>query len=117
MEIETGRYTNGKNDRFLEREHRYCTLCYENGIKVVGDELHALLKCPNFDKQRDKCMKSMAELCPHFMSLDDNSKVLYMLTCENESINCVARFINQVCSFQRPRFSTIKMKILAELDG
>ena len=91
----------GRNDRF-------CTLCYEErGTRVTGDEQHAILQCPHFFDIRQKLTDQIESFCKNFKNLDDRDKLLYILTCENECIIKVGRFLNFIISSQRPNFSKI----------
>ena len=44
--IEKGRHTN------IDREYRYCTLCFRRGILVTETELHFLLECNAYEGLR-----------------------------------------------------------------
>ena len=112
LEIETGRYIrilNAQgNNTYLRRNDRFCTLCYEErGIRVTGDEQHAILQCPHFFDIRKKLTDQIESFCKNFKNLDDRDKLLYILTCENECIIKVGRFLNLIISSQRPNFSKI----------
>ena len=99
LEIETGRYLS-KN-----RADRFCTLCYDNGNKVMGDEEHAIMSCPSFDVEREALMKFIGSKYPNFKVLSKYSKMFFMLTCEDECAIKTAKFLQKIYSFQRPRFN------------
>jgi hypothetical protein len=113
LEIETGRYVRDLNAPGvrghmpnIKREDRFCTLCYdESKIKVTGDEQHAMLHCPHYFDARKKLFDQIESLCKNFKHLDDRDKLIYILTCEDESIIKVGRFLNLIISSQRPSFS------------
>ena len=97
LEIETGRYIGKK------REERLCSLCKENDIKAIGSEIHAILHCPSFKKERDGVLNFITKRYPNFKSLDDQNRIIFMLTCENECLQFVSKFIHVVLSFNRPK--------------
>ena len=101
LEIETGRYT-GKKGVFVVREERYCTLCQRDGIEVAGDENHALLECPSFQYERQQLMDFICNLYPNFTSLSDHNKIIFMLTCENQCLHQVSKYVHKVLSCNRP---------------
>ena len=49
----------------------------------------------------------MEMLVPNIKELNDNDKLLYMLTCEGESAKLVSRFLVIVLSAQRPSFAKL----------
>ena len=104
LEIETGRYIQDSNRESVERKNRHCMLCKENGHMILGDETHALRECPTFEKERQKVDNYLNQHVPQFKSLDNKMKVIYMLTCENEFIIRISRFIHTILSHQRPKF-------------
>ena len=121
LEIETGRYVRRANihnlhnhDVHIKREDRFCTLCYEESrIKVIGDEKHAIVHCPSFYHQRLKLLTQFESICPNFNNLKDSERVFYMLTCENECVVKVSKFLNFILSSQRPSLSKV-LKLLDE---
>ena len=56
LEIETGRWikTSSGNNKIC-RNDRICTLCFENGSKIPGDEEHAILVCPIVSSEKSIC--------------------------------------------------------------
>ena len=94
LEIETDRYA--KEGEFIKREERFCKLCERDGIKVVGDEEHAMLICPVFDKQRQKTMVALSSLFPNFSALSNSNKLIFMLTCEGEGATQVSKLAHSV---------------------
>ena len=101
LEIETGRYASKKGD-FVKREERYCSLCMEKDLKTPGDEIHAVLVCPSFHNERENVIGFIDNLYPNFKNLNDNDKLIFMLTCENECLQKVSKFINLILSMNRP---------------
>lgn len=112
LEIETGRYIQDRNaigkKCSVRREDRFCCFCYNKyKCKVLGDEVHAILKCPQFYNVRQSFSIKMEMLVPNIKELNDNDKLLYMLTCEGESAKLVSRFLVIVLSAQRPSFAKL----------
>ena len=104
LEIEIGRYANkSKGDKFIPRLERFCTLCQEEGVLSVGDEIHALLHCNKFSNERQKMMEILDKNVPNFKLLSDWNKTIFLLTCENDLGNVVAKFLNHVLNTERPR--------------
>ena len=70
----------------------------------MGD---VILHCPHFSDARKKLLDQIESICQNFRDLGDNDKVFYILTCENESIVRVSRFLNIIYSSQRSSFSKV----------
>ena len=105
LEIETGRWvkTDCRNSS-IPRTDRICTLCYENNIKLPGDEEHAIMNCTSFSDDRYKLLGYLNEKYPSFSTLDNSGKVVFMLTCEEEPAYKVSKFLLKIISSQRPNF-------------
>ena len=86
----------------MKREERYCSLCLDENIRTPGDEKHAVLVCPSFQKERENTIKFIGDLYPNFKDLNDNDKLLFMLTCEDECLQKVSKYINVILSMNRP---------------
>ena len=87
LEIETGRYvTNAVGHKCsIRREDRFCCFCFnEFKNKVLGDEAHAILKCPRFSDVRQSFMSRFVKLVPNMNYLSDPDRLIYMLTREVE---------------------------------
>ena len=106
LEIETGRHAT-KNNQIIRRDERLCTLCRQNNVSCVGDEEHALLVCPTFEKQRREVVNFIGDQYPSFHKLDNRGKMIYMLTCENMFAQRVSKFIHEILSMKRPRIGTV----------
>ena len=107
LEIETGRYvTNAVGHRCsIRREDRFCCFCFgEFKDRVLGDEAHAVLKCPRFSDVRESFMSKFVRLVPNMKYLSDPDRLIYMLSCEGESARLVSRFLLVVLSAQRSSF-------------
>ena len=97
LEIEIGRYANKTQGwNFIPRLERFCTLCQEEGVLSVGDELHALLHCKKFSNERTKMMNFVDKSVPNFKHLSDWNKTIFLLTYEN------------VLNAERPKLKTKK---------
>ena len=104
LEIETGRHAS-KNKGPIERERRLCTLCQQNKINSLGDEQHALMTCPSFEPRRRELLTFLSNRCPNFQLLNDFDKMLYMLTCEDDSAQKVGKFVHEILTTQRPKLN------------
>ena len=83
-------------------------LCYEKTkVRVMGDEKHTILHVPIFPTLRKTLLDQIEFICQNFRDLGGNDEVFYILTCENESIIRVSRFLNIIFSSQRPSFSKV----------
>ena len=82
--IETGRY-NG-----TDRDDRICRICTSEQLE---DEHHLLLDCGCYNDERNTLFDNLAKTCKNFRNLPNNSKVIYMLSCEGSEVRAVAKFI------------------------
>ena len=83
LEIEQGRYKN------KTREERLCSKCNK-----IEDEIHFLLHCTNFVEDRQVLMDCVKKLVPNFACLNDENKMFYLMTCEEDVVlNVLAKFI------------------------
>ena len=106
LEIETGRHIiikiPGQRPIPMPRELRFCTLCEETGIKILGDEIHMLLNCSSLEKERLSLFTHITnEFIPSFASMDDTEKVRNLLTCVGKMLNAVSVFIHKGLSLKR----------------
>ena len=81
----------------------------------MGDEEHAVLKCPSFSPQREKLLKYLEKLFPNFSMLNDTNRLYFMLTSENQCVNAVSKFLNIIYSSQRPNFAKTWRRISGSL--
>ena len=79
----------------------------------MGDETHAILKCPRFSDIRQNFLTRFEKLIPNIKDISDTDRVLYMLTCEGEAVRMVSRFLVVVLSAQRSSF----VKLWRELNN
>ena len=109
LEIEIGRYANKTQGwNFIPRLERFCTLCQEEGVLSVGDELHALLHCKKFSNERTKMMNFVDKSVPNFKHLSDWNKTIFLLSCENELADVIAKYLSCVLNAERPKLKTKK---------
>ena len=103
LEIETGRHANKKrNAHFIKREERFCKLCLNDNVKVLGDEFHALMVCPVFEKKRDNLLNMTGQKVPNFLRLNNCEKTIYLLTSEDREIVVqLSKFIHNILSTPR----------------
>ena len=116
LEIETGRWAKNKNGEKLDRSQRLCSLCKEVGIENIGDEVHASIQCKSFEKERKVLFKNINDKFPSFAGLNDQNKLLFLLSIEDKLLNEIARFIHQVLAKERkgpilPKPTKYKRKI------
>ena len=113
LEIETGRWikTSSGNNKIC-RNDRICTLCFENGSKIPGDEEHAILVCPSFSSERSILLEYIDSKYPNFTHLSNFNKMFFMLTCEDETVFRVSRFLHKIISSHRPSFAQTWFKIM-----
>ena len=109
LEIETDRYVKNKKD-YVSREERICKLCAENGINVMGDEEHAILVCPTFEKHRKKTMDFLNLRYPNFSTLSNYNKLIFMMTCEDESVQQVSKLVHAILNAPRVQKKQIVRK-------
>ena len=93
LQIERGRYTRPPTPV----EARICVFCKD---KKVEDELHFLMNCNLYEKERTDFFKMMCIKVPNFNNLNVNEKFVYLLTSANDVALLTARFVN-TCFLKR----------------
>ena len=73
----------------------------------MGDELHAILNCPNFNDIRNRVFLKINNMVPQFNSLNDKDKLVYMLSCESDCALLVGKLFSVILSTQRPNFNKL----------
>ena len=58
----------------------------------IEDEMHFLMMCPLFEKERNDLFSQIIGECQYFKNLDTKDKFFYMLNSEGDIIKWVARF-------------------------
>ena len=76
LEIERGRYIG------LQTEDRICKLCRNN----IEDEVHFLLECQALQTERQEVIDYLNETNKNFKNLDNCSKLVWLMSCEDNKI-------------------------------
>lgn len=85
LQIEFGRFSN------IPRNERICKKCSSG---CVEDEIHFLTSCEKFNSDRDALFDFVCHKMPNFTLLDNQQKIIYLLSCEdNQVLNAVGNFI------------------------
>jgi hypothetical protein len=87
LHIETGRY------KHLTPEQRICELCNRD----VEDELHFLLRCPVYFRERALMLEHARRVCETFDTLDDGEQLILLLQ------RCHRPVVNFLCSAWKVR--------------
>lgn len=99
LEIETGRYKRKKEEngslRKLEVNERLCKLCSENEVE---DEIHFLLKCPNYNEERIALLNQAMTLNQNFINLPIAEQLKFLM---NNLIKHVAKYLSNAWSKRR----------------
>ncbi len=91
LEIELGRYM-PKNQRILP-ELRHCKKCNAN---VAETEIHFLIDCNFYEKEREVIEYAITKKCPKYKELNSENKFIYMMGCiEKEEIKILATFVSK----------------------
>ncbi len=91
LEIEAGKY--GKNK--IPRNERYCKYCISLGTKVLGDEIHFLMICPLFEKERHDLLNKIQEIYPT-LNLSTYNKFVWLLSQEDaKCLNFLSTQVNK----------------------
>ena len=90
LEIEAGRF--GKDG--VPRSDRHCKHCLSLGIQVLGDEVHFVMICPQFQEDR-KCLETkIANVYPNVKQLNAWNKLVWLVSQEDKyCLNLVAAFL------------------------
>ena len=68
----------------------------------MGDELHAIMVCPSFQKKRSDLISMIKQKVPNFTYLDDADKLTYILSSEDsDTIIQLSKFIHSILSTNR----------------
>ena len=90
LEIEAGRFGNIR----VPRSDRHCKYCLSLGIQVLGDEIHFVMICPQFQEDR-KCLENkIANVYPNVNQLSVQNKFIWLLSQEDKHcLNLIASFL------------------------
>ena len=90
LEIEAGRF--GKNR--IPRSDRHCKYCLSLGTQVLGDEVHFVMMCPQFQEDRKRLETKIVNLFPNVIQLSVWNKFIWLLSQEDKNcLNLVATFL------------------------
>ena len=79
LRIETGRHVRPK----LERHERKCFICSDE----IENELHFVVKCPLYSRERKVLYKALTQNSKHFESLtSDEHKFMFIMTNEDNDV-------------------------------
>ena len=89
LEIEAGRF--GEN--VTPGCDRHCNYCLSIGTKTIGDEIHFVMVCPQFQEERKLLETKIADLYPNANQLSVHNKVIWLLSEEDKyCLNLIATF-------------------------
>ena len=71
---------------------RQCKFCQTLDRHVLEDEQIFLLKCPQLKNKRGEMWANIIKLSKNFESMDEDTKLYLLMTCECDSIRSVAKF-------------------------
>jgi hypothetical protein len=75
LEIEIGRYKN------KPRDERLCSGCLK--VKI---EVNFLFECNSYSTLRDDFTNSISSIVPNYLKLNNDQKLIYLMTCEDKNI-------------------------------
>ena len=75
LEIEMGRYKN------KPRDERLCSGCLK-----VENEVNFLFECNSYLTLRDNFTNSISSIVPNYLKLNNDHKLIYLMTCEDKNI-------------------------------
>ena len=91
LEIEAGRF--GKNR--IPRSDRHCKYCLSLGTQDLGDEVHFVMMCPQFQEERKRLETKIVNSFPNVIQLSVWNKFVWMLSQEDKRcLNLVANFLS-----------------------
>ena len=105
LEIEKGRYSN------IQKELRFCRSCITMKIQAVEDELHFLLHCPFYMKERDFMLQKIEQRYPNVKILSDENKFIWIMSQEDDDcIQWVATYIHKAMEKRSVNVNNILIK-------
>jgi hypothetical protein len=63
---------------------RYEPLC--SGCLKVENEIHFLFECNSYSTMRDDFTNSISSIVPNYLKLNNDQKLIYLMTCEDKNI-------------------------------
>ena len=68
--------------------------CKAENVSEIDDEQHWLLRCSKFSEIRIALFDHVRKFCPRNDSLNDEHKIIYLLSSSGSTIKRVARFLH-----------------------
>ena len=78
LEIETYRYSK----TYIPRNERLCTVCSQDRLFYVGDELHALLECKKIQGCRNEILEILRNECKSIANMNVTEQFIYIMSYE-----------------------------------
>jgi hypothetical protein len=97
--IETGRYTKPRKTPVQER---LCKLCNE-----VEDEVHFLINCNLYKKERETLFHQVELKCQHFLSLNSVDRFIFLVTSEDKIVSETAKFCHSAFEHRKDWLHTL----------
>ena len=92
LEIEAGRF--GKNR--IPRSESHCKYCLSKGKQVLGDEVHFVMMCPQFQEKSENLENNVAKLYPNIKHLSIWNTLIWLLSQEDKDcLNWIATFVSK----------------------
>jgi hypothetical protein len=93
LEIETGRYL-PRNDPRREPKNRICKHC---NLNETEDELHVLVRCPNYHAHREILMQNLTDTFPNIIHLNTTNLFNFIVSCGDYEITIAfSKFLQAV---------------------
>jgi hypothetical protein len=83
---------------------RYERLC--SGCLKVENEVHFLFECNSYSTLRDNFTNSISSIVPNDLKLNNDQKLIYLMTCEDNNILRLASLFIFKC-FKRGEISQL----------
>ena len=88
LAIEKDRYKN------INKEKRICKYC---SLNAVEDEMHFLLECTSYQKERKELLDIVSKQCKNFELLSTENKFIWLLSNESADINKALAYFTHKC--------------------
>ena len=88
--IERGRYTR------TDLADRKCPNC-----KVIEDEVHFLLNCNLYNKERDNMLECVIQISPQIVHLSDKDKFCFLMSAEDKIIRAVGKYCHDAFAIRQ----------------
>lgn len=92
LRINTGAYENSGQP--IPTDQRICLFCNNHTIE---NEMHFILECQTFEKNRNAFIKEFSDKCSNFNNLSKKEKLCCILNVENKELaNMVGKFLETI---------------------